>query len=213
MLNIIEIIHTVQGETSLAGIPTTLIRLGGCNLRCRWCDTTHAFEKGTITALSDIIAIVRGNACSHVCVTGGEPLLQPNVYPLMRQLCDEKYTVSLETSGALTIEKVDPRVITILDIKCPGSGMDNKNYWENLSLLREQDEVKFVLTNENDYAYAVDRATKYGLFTRSKPVLLSPAHGILEPKQLVTWILRDSVPARLNMQIHKVIWSPETKGV
>lgn len=212
-LNLIEIFASVQGETSLTGLPTTFIRLAACNLRCTWCDTTYSFGRGEPYALETIMDQVRKNGCRHVCVTGGEPLLQDQVYPLMATLCKEGYAVSLETGGSLTTEKVDPRVRTILDIKCPGSAMSQKNCWENLGRLRSHDEVKFVVLDRLDYEYAKEVSMKYQLYQREMPILLSPVHGKLDPKELVGWILQDQLPARLNIQIHKHIWSPETKGV
>jgi len=213
MLRLIEIFASVQGETSLSGLPTTFIRLAACNLRCTWCDTTYSFGRGEPCSLSDIIGRVKDNGCPHVCITGGEPLLQEAVHGLMSQLCDLDYVVSLETGGSLSTEKVDPRVITILDVKCPGSGMSKKNHWPNLDLLRPQDEVKFVVLDREDYLYAKEISRKHHLFSRAVPILLSPVYGKLDPKNLVAWILEDKIPARLNLQIHKVIWSSETRGV
>jgi len=212
-LNLIEIFASVQGETSLTGLPTTFIRLAACNLRCTWCDTTYSFGRGEPHTLESILAQVDRNGCPYVCVTGGEPLLQQNVYALMTTLCDKEYIVSLETGGSLSTAQVDPRVLTILDIKCPGSAMSHKNHWENLARLNLQDEVKFVIKDREDYLYAKDIYEKYGLYRREKPVLLSPVFGALEAKELVGWILKDKLKARLNMQVHKFIWTPETKGV
>lgn len=212
-LNLIEIFASVQGETSLTGLPTTFIRLAACNLRCTWCDTSYSFGRGTPKTLKAILNEVETNGCPYVCVTGGEPLLQSNVYELMSILCDKNYRVNLETGGSLPIKKVDPRVITILDIKCPGSGMQLKNYWENLSELRPQDEVKFVIKDLEDYLYTKEICEKYHLFQRKNPVLLSPVFGELEAKELVQWMLKDKLHVRLNLQTHKFIWSPETKGV
>jgi 7-carboxy-7-deazaguanine synthase len=212
-LNIIEIFASVQGETSLAGLPSTFVRLAACNLRCSWCDTTYSFGRGEPQELDSIIAQVELNGCRYVCITGGEPLLQENVYVLMSQLCDKGYLLSLETGGSLSTSKVDPRVKTILDIKCPGSKMQHKNHMENLAILRTHDEVKFVLADMNDYAYAKEICVKHGLFDRDVPVLLSPVHGILDSKELISWILQDKLSVRLNLQIHKFIWTPETRGV
>lgn len=212
-LNITEIFASVQGETSLSGLPTTFIRLAACNLRCTWCDTSYSFSRGTPYALERIIETVVENRHSHVCVTGGEPLLQKNVYPLMTALCDRDYCVSLETGGSLDISAVDPRVVTILDVKCPGSGMSHKNLWSNLERLKDADEVKFVLKDEEDYRFAVETALKYELFGRQKPVLFSPVFEALNPRELVGWILRDKLPVRLNLQTHKYIWTPNTQGV
>jgi 7-carboxy-7-deazaguanine synthase len=213
MLNLIEIFASVQGETSYAGLPTTFIRLAACNLRCTWCDTTYSFGRGDPFSIDFIQQKTRNYGCKNVCVTGGEPLLQENVYRLLNNLCDEGYVVSLETGGSISTSHVDSRVITILDVKCPGSGMSEKNYWQNMKMLREHDEVKFVIKDENDYEYSKNICEEYGLFKRTKQVLFSPVHGLLDPKDLVHWILKDKIPARLNLQIHKYVWTPETKGV
>lgn len=212
-LRLTEVFLSIQGETSLTGLPTTFIRLAACNLRCTWCDTPYSFGRGEPTSLETIIETVRVNGASHVCVTGGEPLLQKEVFPLMKTLCDLGYTVSLETGGSLGTEKVDPRVITILDIKCPGSGMSQKNAWENLQILKDQDEVKFVIKDRDDYDWALNVCKKYNLFARSKPPLFSPVHNVLNPQDLISWTLHDKLPIRINLQIHKWVWSPETKGV
>lgn len=212
-LNIIEIFASVQGETSLTGLPTTFVRLARCNLRCSWCDTTYSFSKGTEYSIEQILAEVDTNQCPYVCITGGEPLLQKNVYLLMRALCDRNYIVSLETGGSLSTAEVDPRVRIIVDVKCPGSNMSEKNFWPNLANLREHDEVKFVINGREDYVFAKQICEKYGLFKRKMEVLYSPVYGQLDPKELVGWFLEDKIPCRLNLQCHKYIWSPETKGV
>lgn len=212
-INIIEIFGSVQGETSFSGLPTTFIRLAQCNLRCTWCDTAYSFGRGTPFEMQQIIDQVQKNGHPYVCMTGGEPLLQKNVFPLMTTLCDLGYQLSLETGGSLSTKHVDPRVHTILDIKCPGSGMENKNHWENIDYLKTIDEVKFVIADEKDYFYATELVNKYQLHKRVREVLFSPVFGILDPKILVEWILRDRLPVRLNLQIHKFIWSPSTKGV
>lgn len=212
-LNLIEIFRSVQGETSLAGLPTSFIRLAACNLRCAWCDTSYSFGKGTSFTLNEIMSQVDLLGCRYVCVTGGEPLLQPNVLKLMDSLCHSKYIVSLETGGSLTIKEVPSPVHVILDIKCPGSNMDHKNLWTNLDLLRSKDQVKFVIQDGEDYAYAKAICEKHQLFTKVDEVLFSPVFGVLNPQELVQWILNDKLPVRLNLQIHKFIWSPNTKGV
>lgn len=211
-LNLIEIFASVQGETSLTGWPTTFIRLAACNLRCTWCDTTYSFGRGTPYTFETILAQVDKNGCRHVCVTGGEPLLQSNVHLLMEQLCDKGYIVSLETGGSLSTAIVDPRVRIILDIKCPGSGMHHKNLWSNLDLLRSHDEVKCVILDRADYEYASRICQEKGLFSKAS-VLFAPVFGKLDPQELVKWILEDRLPIRLNMQLHKFIWDPLTKGV
>jgi 7-carboxy-7-deazaguanine synthase len=211
-LNIIEIFASVQGETSLSGLPTTFVRLASCNLRCTWCDTAYSFGRGNPIEIAAIVKKVETLGCKYVCITGGEPLLQENVYPLMKQLCDAGYILNLETGGSLPTVSVDPRVRVILDIKCPGSEMSHKNHWPNLDILKAQDEVKFVILHRQDYEYSKEICTKYGLWDRI-PLLFSPVHGLLDPKELVSWILMDKIPVRLNLQMHKYIWSPDTKGV
>lgn len=211
-LHLIELFTSVQGETNFAGLPTTFIRLAKCNLRCSWCDTTYSFKRGAPHSLTSILAKTEEYGCRHICITGGEPLLQPNVHTLMQELCDRHYIVSLETGGSLSTEDVDQRVHVILDIKCPGSGMSEKNHWENLSKLKPRDQVKFVLADERDYRYACAVCEKYNLYSQVE-VLFSPVHNVLNSQQLVSWILRDKIQVRLNLQIHKFIWSPTTKGV
>ncbi len=212
-LDLIEIFSSVQGETSFSGLPTTFVRLARCNLRCSWCDTSYSFERGTPYTLESIEETICSNGCSHVCITGGEPLLQKNVYPLMTSLCDQGFQVSIETGGSLSIEHIDPRVVTILDIKCPESGMSAKNLWPNLPLLRPHDEVKFVIQNREDYLFAKNICAQYDLFQRPMHPLFSPVHDVCNSQDLVAWILEDKLPVRLNLQIHKFIWSPETQGV
>lgn len=212
-LNITEIFNSVQGETRFAGLPTVFIRTAACNLRCSWCDTPYSFGRGTPMTLTSILDQVKSYGSSHVCVTGGEPLLQKEVYLLLNKLCELGYSVSLETGGSLPIDQVDNRVSTILDIKCPGSKMEKKNDWKNLVLLKDLDEVKFVLLDRTDYDYAKEIMEKYDLTKRTHPPLLSPVHGELDPQELISWILEDHLPVRLNLQIHKYIWHPTTKGV
>lgn len=213
LLYLTEVFRSVQGETSLVGLPTTFIRTSGCNLRCSWCDTPYSFARGQAWQLSDLLSKVQAFACHAVCITGGEPLLQAQVHPLMTALCDLNYLVSIETGGSLPTTSVDSRVRIILDIKCPGSFMAHKNDWSNLERLREHDEVKFVLSDRHDYEYAKQICMKHQLWKRKTPVLLSPSFNELEAKELVEWILADQLPVRLNMQVHKFIWSPETQGV
>lgn len=212
-LRMIEVFASVQGETSYAGLPTTFIRLASCNLRCTWCDTTYSFGKGTVRSINEIIEEVENNGCPYVCVTGGEPLLQKEVHNLITVLCDRGFRLSLETGGSLPINTVDPRVKIILDLKCPGSGMSDKNEWSNIHFLKENDEVKFVLLDRADYDYAKMICDQYQLFGKVKEVLFSPVHGQIDPKNLVEWMLEDRLPIRLNLQIHKYVWDPQTKGV
>jgi 7-carboxy-7-deazaguanine synthase len=212
-LRLIEIFNSVQGETSFTGLPTTFVRLAACNLRCSWCDTTYSFGRGIKHSLEEIVARVNGYGHSHVCITGGEPLLQKNVYRLMAELCDRGYVLSLETGGSLPIEEVDPRVHMILDVKCPGSGMEAHNLFSNLPLLKQKDEVKFVIKDRADYDYAKGICAEYLLFVNKISVLFSPVFGEMDSQILVGWILEDKLPVRLNLQIHKFIWHPQTKGV
>ncbi len=213
VLNLIEIFRSIQGETSLTGLPTTFIRLAACNLRCTWCDTTYSFGRGKPYSLESILSQVSAFGCKYICVTGGEPLLQPNVLPLMEKLCEEEYYVSLETSGSISIEKIPSEVCIILDVKCPGSTMDHKNLWTNLDHLRSHDQVKFVIQDFKDYEYAKKICHQYLLFKKVREVLFSPVFGVLNPQELTAWILNDQLPVRLNLQMHKFIWSPSERGV
>jgi 7-carboxy-7-deazaguanine synthase len=212
-LNLIEIFPSVQGETSLAGLPTTFIRLAQCNLRCSWCDTAYSFGRGNKWSLDQIIQKTEEFGCSTVCITGGEPLLQANVHALMTELCDRRYNLSIETGGSLPIQPIDYRVKVILDIKCPGSGMEKKNDWNNLNHLEKKDEVKFVLADRLDYDYAKEIIHQQKLDQIVDHLLFSPVFGKLDPQTLVSWILADRLPVRLNLQIHKFIWDPLQKGV
>lgn len=208
-----EIFGSVQGETSYTGLLTTFIRFSGCNLRCTWCDTPYSFSRGTPYTQEEVVSAVKQNALPYVCVTGGEPLLQQNALPLMSHLCDLGYKVSLETGGSLSTKEVDSRVKVILDIKCPGSGMEKKNHFENLTLLKALDEVKFVVKDREDFLYALDICKRYNLFSRLHEPLFSPVFDVLDPKELVGWILEEKQPIRLNLQVHKWIWSKDTRGV
>jgi 7-carboxy-7-deazaguanine synthase len=212
-LNINEVFASVQGETSFSGFPTTFIRLAACNLRCTWCDTTYSFGRGVPVTIESLMTQTAENGCRHVCVTGGEPLLQSAVHSLLSRLCDEGYVVSLETGGSLDISHVDPRVHIILDIKCPASGMEHKNEWGNILKIQPKDEIKFVIGDEKDYSYALEICQRHDLYAKTSNILLSPVHGILNPQSLVAWILRDKIPVRLNLQIHKFIWTSQTRGV
>ena len=204
-LRINEIFYSLQGETSRAGLPTAFIRLTGCPLRCTYCDTSYAFQEGETLALPEIIDKVGQFHARYVTVTGGEPLAQKNCLTLLQQLCDAGYSVSLETSGALDVSRVDPRVSKILDIKTPGSGEVEKNRWENLEWLTPLDEVKFVLCSEEDYAWSKQALTERRVAERCQ-VLFSAAQGQLSPATLAEWILRDNLPVRLQIQLHKLLW-------
>ena len=204
-LRVTEIFHSIQGESSRVGLPTVFVRLTGCPLRCVWCDTDYAFSGGESLTLADIVRRVAAFNCATVCVTGGEPLAQQNCLPLLAALCDTGHSVSLETSGALDIGGVDPRVARIVDLKAPGSGEEARNRWENLDLLTAGDELKFVLASREDYDWALSACRQHRLFERC-PVLFSPVQGQLDPARLAQWILDDRLPARFQLQLHKVLW-------
>jgi len=213
LLTINEIFYSIQGESTFAGRPCVFVRLTACDLRCSWCDTPYAFHEGRKRSLDDVVAEVDAYGCSLVEVTGGEPLLQEEVYPLMRQLLDAGRTVLLETGGHHSTARVPEPVVTILDVKCPGSGEAHRNDWTNLERLRPHDEVKFVVKDRADYEFARDVVRRHDLATRVAAVLFSPVHGVLEPRTMSGWILSDSLPVRLQLQIHKYVWDPETRGV
>lgn len=209
-LRITEIFLSLQGEASRVGLPTVFIRLTGCPLRCGYCDTDYAFQGGEWFSLDEIIDRVRRHPTCHVTVTGGEPLAQKACHDLLAALCDMGLDVSLETSGALDISGVDPRVARIVDVKAPGSGESERNFWSNLALLTPRDEVKFVLTGESDYEWAKAVLAEYGILSRC-PVLFSPAWESLEPASLAEWVLRDGLPVRMQVQLHKLLWR-EARG-
>ncbi len=213
MLTINEIFHSIQGESSRAGSPCVFVRLTACDLRCSWCDTPYAFYEGTKRSIDDVVAQVEGYGCSLVEITGGEPLLQDDVYPLMERLLAGGHTVMLETGGHRSIASVPPSVVKIVDVKCPGSGEADKNDWRNFDLLAPQDEVKFVIQDRADYDFALDVLKRYDVASRASNILFSPVHGVLDPKTLSEWMLADRVPARLQFQLHKLIWPPATRGV
>jgi 7-carboxy-7-deazaguanine synthase len=213
VLTINEIFHSIQGESTYTGRPCVFVRLTACDLRCSWCDTPYAFTEGRKMSLDDVVAQVEAYGCPLVEVTGGEPLLQKDVYPLMDRLLASGYTVMLETGGHISIERVPPAVIRIVDVKCPGSGESEKNDWANLDRLTPRDEVKFVIKDRGDYEFARDVLARHRLADRCGAVLFSPVHGVLEPKALAEWMLVDRLPARLQLQTHKYIWSPDTRGV
>lgn len=204
-LRVTEIFHSLQGEARSTGLPTVFIRLTGCPLRCRYCDTEYAFHGGESMQLEDILARVAAFGVRDVCVTGGEPLAQKACIPLLAELCDAGYRVSLETSGALDIAAVDPRVSRIVDLKTPASGEEPKNRMENLALLTPHDQVKFVICDRNDYEWARDLLMREKLDARSE-VLFSPSWGQQDPAELADWILEDRLPARFQVQLHKVLW-------
>ncbi len=207
-----EIFHSIQGESSYMGLPCVFVRLTGCNLRCTWCDTEYAFYEGAKMSLDEIVAEVEKYGCKLVEVTGGEPLAQEEVHTLLKMLCDRGYEVLLETSGSISIERVDPRVRRIVDFKCPGSGMEKMNLWENIDYLKPTDEVKFVIGSREDFAWAVEVIQRYSLDRRC-PVLMSPVFEGLQPIDLAQWILESRINVRFQLQMHKFIWEPETRGV
>jgi 7-carboxy-7-deazaguanine synthase len=209
-LRISEIFHSIQGESSRVGLPTVFIRLTGCPLRCVWCDTAYAFSGGESLTRSEILARVTTFACRTVCVTGGEPLAQKACLTLLRALCDADFSVSLETSGALDISEVDPRVSRIMDLKAPGSGEEAKNLWPNCEKLTQHDELKLVLASRSDYDWAVAACRQHRLFDCC-PVLFSPVQGQLDPALLAQWVLEDGLPVRFQLQLHKVLWG-NSKG-
>jgi 7-carboxy-7-deazaguanine synthase len=213
MLTINEIFHSIQGESTHAGRPCVFVRLTACDLRCSWCDTPYAFTEGHKMTVDEVLDRVRDYGCDVVELTGGEPLLQKEVYPLMERLLDEGRTVMLETGGHLSADDVPAGVVRVIDIKCPGSGESAKVHWPNLERLRSSDELKFVIRDRADYDFAREVVTKHDLVSRSAAVLFSPVHGVLDARQLAEWILADRLPVRLQLQTHKYIWSPETRGV
>ncbi|HID38424.1 MAG TPA: radical SAM protein [Calditrichaeota bacterium] len=212
VLKINEIFYSIQGESTFAGQPCVFIRLTYCNLRCSYCDTEYAFYEGDDYTIDEIVQKVAGYACPLVEITGGEPLIQDSVYPLLSRLADLGYTVLLETGGHMDIGKVDKRIRRIMDIKCPSSGESDKVRWENISLLSQEDEVKFVIGNREDYDWARDVLEKYQLVKRC-PVLLAPVFGKIENQILAEWILEDKLPVRFQLQLHKYIWEHNKKGV
>ncbi|MDP1768438.1 MAG: 7-carboxy-7-deazaguanine synthase QueE [Nitrospirota bacterium] len=211
-MRITEIFHSIQGESSYAGQPCVFVRLTGCPLRCTWCDTDYSFYGGQESPLDAVLEKVHSYGCRLVEVTGGEPLAQPESLPLMTKLCDAGFTVLLETSGAIDITPVDPRVHVILDVKCPGSGMTDRMHWPNLSRLTAKDEAKFVLADRADYDWAREVLVEHDLAGRC-PVHFSPVFASLDLRQLAEWILADRLPVRFQLQMHKYIWAPDMRGV
>jgi 7-carboxy-7-deazaguanine synthase len=213
MLTINEIFHSIQGESTHAGRPCVFVRLTACDLRCSWCDTTYAFHEGRKMSVDEVLQRVDGYGCDVVEITGGEPLLQKEVYPLMQRLLEQGRTVMLETGGHLSADSVPEGVIRVIDVKCPGSGESEKNHWANLDRLRPTDEVKFVIRDRIDYEYAREVVLTRTLASRCTAVLFSPVHGVLDPKQLAAWVLEDRLAVRVQLQVHKYIWDAATRGV
>lgn len=211
-MKVCEIFSSIQGESSYAGIPFVFVRLSGCNLRCNFCDTTYAYDESNEMSIDEVLEKIKGFGIRFVEITGGEPLLQKDILILIKKLLDEKYIVLLETNGSMSIKEIDTRVIIIMDIKTPKSGMFEKMDIENLKYIKENDEIKFVVIDREDYEWVKNFIYKYNLIDRCK-ILLSPAHGILSPENLSKWILDDKLPARLNLQIHKYIFGQDKRGV
>lgn len=210
MLRVTEIFFSIQGESSHAGLPCAFVRLTGCNLRCTWCDTAYAFEGGDEISIDDVVARVETLGVKLVEVTGGEPLLQDDCVPLMQRLLDCGYRVLLETSGSRSLDRVPRDVIKIVDVKCPGSEMVVHNHPDVVSQLAPHDEVKFVMADERDYRFALERARA---IAPRNAVLFSPVHEVLSPTTLAEWMLRDHAPARLQFQLHKLLWGADARGV
>jgi 7-carboxy-7-deazaguanine synthase len=208
-----EIYASIQGESTFAGLPCTFVRTTGCNLRCSWCDTPQAFHGGTRMARSDVLARALSFKTPLVELTGGEPLLQPGVFPLMTELCDAGREVLVETSGEADVARVDGRVHKIMDLKCPGSGESQRNRWSNLDHIGPRDEIKFVLADRADYEWMRAAVRERALPTRTPNLLASTVFGKLATKDLVAWVLEDALPVRVQLQMHKYIWAPETTGV
>lgn len=208
-----EIFKSIQGESTFAGLPCVFIRLTGCNLRCHWCDTAYAFYGGQEISSEEVLARVRQLGGKLVELTGGEPLLQREVYPLTAQLLTEGYRVLVETSGERFVGDLARPVVKILDVKCPGSGEAGKFCFENLDALERKDQIKFVILDENDYRFAREFLDKHNLRSRVDELIFSPVFGQLAPRQLAEWILRDGLEVRMGLQLHKFIWDPEARGV
>ena len=208
-----EIYASVQGESTFAGLPCTFVRTTGCNLRCSWCDTPQAFYGGTRKSRADVLVLTLAQGTQLVEVTGGEPLLQPGVVPLLRELCDAGRTVLLETSGEADVSTVDARVHKIMDIKAPGSGESHRNRWSNLEHIHAGDELKFVLASRVDYEFMRDTIRGRALAARTPNLLASTVFGALLPRDLVRWVLDDSLPVRVQLQMHKYIWPADAQGV
>jgi 7-carboxy-7-deazaguanine synthase len=207
-----EVYASVQGESSWAGLPCAFVRLTACNLRCRWCDSTYTFHEGEARAVRAIVAEVVGFGLDLVEITGGEPLLQPEVHTLIGELLERGLTVLVETSGSVDVSSLDARAIKILDLKCPGSGEAELNRWSNLDRLGPRDEIKFVIADRRDYEWARAAIAERKLAGRAA-ILMSPVHGELDPRELVAWMLEDRLAARLNLQLHKYVWPEATRGV
>lgn len=213
-MRITEIFHSIQGESSWAGLPCVFVRLTWCNLRCTWCDSEYTFSGGTEMEIDEIIRRVEEYDCRLVEITGGEPLVQKRpVCELITRLCDMDYTVLVETGGSLDAAPVDPRAVRIIDIKCPGSGESERNYWPNLEDLRPHDEIKFVIADRADFDYSIEVIRRYGLDRRGPLPLLSPVWGAVDLREFADWIVKSGIRARMQLQLHKYIWGPDATGV
>jgi 7-carboxy-7-deazaguanine synthase len=213
VLSVNEIFYSIQGESTYAGTPCVFVRLAGCDLRCSWCDTAYAFSEGTRMSIDDVVRQVDRYGSPLVEVTGGEPLLQEDVYPLMERLLDGGRTVLLETGGQIDVSRVPGAVIKVLDVKCPGSGESDHIEWGNIDRLGSRDQVKFVLQDREDYEFARETVKRHALDRRCAAVLFSPVHGVLSPRDLSGWILEDRLPVRVQLQLHKHIWGANVRGV
>lgn len=213
VLKINEIFYSIQGESTKAGSPCVFVRLTYCNIRCVYCDTEYAFYEGVDRTIEDIISDVKSYYCKLIEITGGEPLVQENVHVLMNRLCDMGYDVMIETGGSLPIENIDKRVKVIMDLKTPYSKMEKKNRYENIQHLKPSDEIKFVIGSREDYDWVKEIMAKYDLVNRVEQVLLSPVYDKVENIELAEWILQDKLKVRFQLQMHKYIWNPETRGV
>jgi 7-carboxy-7-deazaguanine synthase len=213
MLTVHEIYASIQGESTHTGRPCVFVRLTACDLRCTWCDTAYAFTGGTKMSVEDVLAAVARESPGLVEITGGEPLLQRDVYPLMSRLLEQRHEVLLETGGHQPLDDVPDAVVAIVDVKCPSSGEAARMHWANLEHLSSHDEVKFVLQDRADFEYACDVVRQYALASRAAAVHFSPVHGVLPPDVLARWILESGLPVRLQLQAHKYVWSPDARGV
>ncbi|HVT62042.1 MAG TPA: 7-carboxy-7-deazaguanine synthase QueE [Legionellaceae bacterium] len=210
-VRITELFYSIQGESNTSGHPTVFVRLTGCPLRCHYCDTAYAFQGGKTHTIEEILAQIAPYKTTYVCVTGGEPLAQLNCIPLLKQLCDANYKVSLETSGARDISNVDPRVMIVMDLKTPGSGEVHRNLWSNIPLLKAQDQIKFVLCHREDYLWACEILQQHQL-TDKIQILFSPSWEQLHPTELAAWILEDQLSVKFQIQLHKILWPSDTQG-
>ncbi|MBI3354826.1 MAG: radical SAM protein [Nitrospirae bacterium] len=211
-MRINEIFKSIQGESSSAGLPVVFVRLTGCNLRCQWCDTKYAYDEGVNVTVDEVMEKIAAFGLKSVQITGGEPLLQEDVYELMDRLLDLDYMVSVEANGSIDLSRADNRVIKIVDIKCPSSGESGQMYFNNLNYLLKSDEVKFVIKDRGDYEWAKGVIERFELLEKCS-ILISPVFGEIEPRQLAEWVLEDNLNVRLQIQLHKLIWHPEMRGV